>query len=457
MTVRDVALFIVVFGLLPVALFRPYFAVLLWSWVTYMNPQRLTWGVAYDFRFSLIVGVTALVSILLSRQPKSIPMSAPVVLMTFLMGWICVTTATSHLPETALSELIDAFKMFALIYATLAAIRTREHLDWLIATIALSIAYYGIKGGLFTILTAGNYRVWGPPDTFIFANNAIGLALLVTIPLLRYLQLQTTRRWYRMALGAAMGLSALGAIATYSRGATLAMAVMLGFLWLRSRQRVVIGIFMIAGIVLGLSVMPQRWWDRQASVQTYEEDGSALGRFEMWKLATKLAVDRPLTGGGFGVFDDFSLYAQYDVDPTYIKYARSVHSIFFEVLGEHGFVGLALYLSLGLSTFIAAGALKRRVRGSPDLQWAGDLGSMIQVSLVGFAVGGLFLNKAFSFPLPFHLLAMLAIAQSLVRTERAQRLSPARSPTEAGPLALEGVASGGAPIGPSYGRQGKFK
>src|SRR5262249_50474090 len=170
---------------------------------------------------------------------------------------------------------------------------------------------------------------WGPPDSFIFANNAIGLALLVTIPLLRYLQLQSKVRWRRQALLAAMGLSALAAIATYSRGAALAMAVMLAFLWLRSRQRIIIGIVLIAGIVVGLGMMPQRWWDRQQTIQTYQEDGSAVTRLEMWKLATRIALDHPVNGGGFGVFDDFALYSYYGLDMEYFRYTRSVHSIFF--------------------------------------------------------------------------------------------------------------------------------
>ena len=60
---------------------------------------------------------------------------------------------------------------------------------------------------------------------------------------------------------------------------------------------------------------------------------------------------------------------------------HAAHSIYFQVLGEHGFVGLLLFLAIGMSTWIAAGRLVRKYEGVPDTRWAADLGAMAQVSM----------------------------------------------------------------------------
>ena len=54
----------------------------------------------------------------------------------------------------------------------------------------LSLGFYGVKGGIFTIVNGGVYRVQGPLGTFIGGNNEMALALVMTMPLMRYLQLQ---------------------------------------------------------------------------------------------------------------------------------------------------------------------------------------------------------------------------------------------------------------------------
>jgi probable O-glycosylation ligase (exosortase A-associated) len=74
---------------------------------------------------------------------------------------------------------------------------------------------------------------------------------------------------------------------------------------------------------------------------------------------------------------------------------HDAHSIFFEVLGEHGFVGLALFLLLGVMTWRTASWIIRHARGDPQKRWAADLAAMVQVSLVGYASGGAFLGLAY--------------------------------------------------------------
>ena len=116
-------------------------------------------------------------------------------------------------------------KIFLMIFVTLALINDKPKLDAFIWVLVISLGFYGVKGGVFTLITGGNYRVWGPGG-FVAENNALALALIMIIPLMRYLQLQQTRRWAVLSLGFAMAFTIITVLGSYSRGALLGMSVM---------------------------------------------------------------------------------------------------------------------------------------------------------------------------------------------------------------------------------------
>ena len=150
-------------------------------------------------------------------------------------------------------------------------------------------------------------------------------------------------------------------------------------------------------------------------MRNYENDASAVGRINAWTFAWNLAVAKPIIGGGFGAFTP-ELFDRYAPNPD--DYHDS-HSIYFEVLGEHGFVGLFLFLTLmGLAWRCCAWAIKqaRRARDDPDLEDCANLARMMQVSLIGYAASGAFLGLAY-FDL-YYAVITLAILTKLRVTER---------------------------------------
>ncbi len=158
-------------------------------------------------------------------------------------------------------------------------------------------------------------------------------------------------------------------------------------------------------LVLGIVLMPQYWHERMGTIAAEEVDASVQGRLDAWGYAIDLALERPI-GGGFRAVEGY-------VNPN-SGVSRSAHSIYFEVLGEHGFVGLALYLALGIGTFLMGTRILRHAKGDPDLVWARDLASMLQVSIAAFAVAGLFLGLAF-FDLFYHLVVIMVLTGAVVR------------------------------------------
>jgi len=243
--------------------------------------------------------------------------------------------------------------------------------------------------------------------------------LVMILPLVRYLQLQTESKYLRWILYGTMILLVFSIIGSQSRGAFLGGIAMLAFLVVKSRQRVLLGILMAALLMVSAAFVPETWINRMKTIETYQQDGSAMERLEVWGFAIKVARDHPIVGGGFRVSYDDSIFLKYIPDAI-SGHGRNFHSVYFEVLGELGYVGLLIYLllllaawRLGSRTIVLAGS-------RPDLHWASDLVRMTQVSLVGFIVAGAFQNLAF-FDLYFLLVAIFFIANRVVVSQLALR------------------------------------
>jgi probable O-glycosylation ligase (exosortase A-associated) len=130
----------------------------------------------------------------------------------------------------------------------------------------------------------------------------------------------------------------------------------------------------------------------------------------MWRFALKVARDNPVMGGGFNVFYDEDLRDFY-LEPG--ETGRAVHSIYFEVLGEQGYIGFAIFLLIGVGAFFTCGRTMALTAKRPNLAWANSLARMSQVSLVGYAINGITLNLA-TFDLYYSLLAIIVLNRVLV-------------------------------------------
>lgn len=421
---RDLYISLILGGLVPAALFRPFIGVILWTWVSLMAPHRLSWGFAYDLPFVQMIAIATLVGLFISPERKTFPVNAPTVWFVLFTIWTGVTTIFALSPELATARFIYVLKIFALAYVALLLTNTRERVHVLVWTIVISVGFYGVKGAVFTVLSGGAHRVYGPEGSYIHDNNHMALALIMVVPLVRYLQLNSGMRLVRIGHGLAMAGLIISALGSYSRGAFLATSVTLLIMLLQTRRKVLAGVILVGAFIGGLMILPETWFARMGTIESYEEDASTQGRFEIWGLSTEIALDRPLVGGGFDVLFDLDTYARYS---SSIR-PRSAHSIVFQVLSEHGFVGLFLFLMMGLSIWFKGWKVRRLTRERADLRWAYDLASMWQVSLAGYFAGGLFLNLAF-IDLVYLFIPISAATVALAMQETAP--AGARAPTPA--------------------------
>lgn len=417
---RDIFLTAVIFGSLPFILRRPQIGVLMWVWISVMNPHRLAWGFAYDMNFAAIVALVTLASALLNKeQLRGPPLCLITIAQLAFVVWVTVTTVYALHPSPSFGLWKALMKTQLLAFLIPMLFYRKEDLRNLLWVIVLSIGFYGAKGGAWILITGGGNRVWGPAQSYIGDNNAIAAAIVMTIPLMRYLQVTTPHKAVRWALVVTMILCVIAVLGTYSRGAFLAVSAMLLFLWWKSRQKLTVLVGAAIVIPFAFSIMPEKWYDRMETIKEYQVDTSANKRLNSWATMLNLAKDRPLVGGGFEVATP-EVYGRYSPGPHPPQVA---HSIYFQALGEHGFVGLGLYLLFLYAIWRTASSIIRSTSTRADMAWARDLSLMMQVCLVGFGVGGAFLSLV-NFDVPYYLAGLMAAVLTLVKREIAP--SPAQ-------------------------------
>lgn len=408
---RDLLLTAIVFGSIPFILRNPFNGLLMWIWLGIMNPHRLTWGFAYSMPFALIVALATFTGMLLkAKSLYKFPRDRAAIALVLFFFWLCVSPLFSFHPEQELEMWLRPAKILLMCLIALLLVGTRDQLHKMTWVLALSIGFFGIKGGIFTIATGGAYRVRGPEDSFIYDNNALALAIIMSVPLFRYLQLQSENVWIKRGCLAAMILCVISALGSYSRGALLALIAMGLFLFAKSRQKLLIGLLIVLVVPMVLYLMPEHWFARMNTIAEYNQDASALGRLNAWWAAWNLALDRFPIGGGYAIYEA-DVYARYAPNPDLVLAA---HSIYFQVLGQHGFMGLFLFLLIYGFSWLNGAWIVRNTKGKVGLEWAHDLAAMCQVSLVGYAVGGAFLSLTY-FDLPYYIVIILIVLRTIVR------------------------------------------
>ena len=410
---RNLVFMLTMTGLLPLIIVRPFAGVMLWSWISFMNPHRLLWGdMAAEMPWAMMIFFFVIVGCFVAREPKKFVMTPIMWLVVLFLICISYTSLFALAPvDTVYDKWLTTFKTFFFLLIVGALVTEQRRIQGMIWIMVISLGYFGIRGGVFAIMHGGSYRVLGPPETMISDNNHLAAALLVMLPLMNYLRTQSAHRIVRIALLGAMGLTLMAVLSSYSRGALIGLGAMSGVLWLRSNSKIIFGAVMVGALVGALSFMPQQWYDRMNSIGSYQQDDSAEGRINIWMASLAMAEARPLLGGGFKAPYIQSIVDEYAPGTT----ARAVHSIYFEVIGEHGFLAFAVWLLMPLTGFASAARIIRLTKKRPDLTWAHELAKMSQVSIVTYLVAGAFLSLCY-WDYFFTLLTILGSLSYYVRT-----------------------------------------
>ena len=277
-----------------------------------------------------------------------------------------------------------------------------------------------MKGSAFAIVSGGGEIVYGPESSFLNANNMIGLALAMNVPILLYLLKRETRPWLQWMIRAMVFFSYPAVVFTYSRGAWIGLAMVTALLVLKTKYKLIIvpaaGLLTVVLITAAPLIAPARLAQRYDSLVNYEQDQSAESRFWNWEMCRRVGMARPLYGGGFSFYAR-ELYPIYY--PEFVAHwgpeaLWSCHSMWFTVFGKHGFPGFILWAALLISCFSGLRRIRRAARSYPELAWMEGCATALQGAFIAYMVVGTFIDSAY-FDMFYYLVAVVIIMKERLR------------------------------------------
>ncbi len=254
---RDLILTAATLGMLPVILRYPQAGVLAWGWFSIMSPHRETYGFAFGQPFNLVIAIVTLIGLGTSHERKRwTPDAMPWVMLAFVI-WMTFNSLQAPFPDWSWPLWNQTVRIFAFVFLVFVLITEKVRIHAMIWVLVISVGFYGVKGGMFTIASGGTAIVYGPPDTIISDNNDLALAAVMTVPLILYLRDYTADRRLRLGLLLAAGLEIVMVFGSYSRGGVIALTPMLIMVLVRSERRIAYGVAVVAVVCAGLSLMPE--------------------------------------------------------------------------------------------------------------------------------------------------------------------------------------------------------
>ncbi len=430
---RDLAVLLVMLAFVPLAFVRPFAGYLLWGWSGLAAIHAYLFGFMADVPYVMLFAVLTLVSLGMKRDAQLIRFE-----MNRTSAWMLLFVA--HGLVVALSAYPGLIRnwelytnvvktvMFCLLMPMLLVNRNRFHA--LVIVIALGASFHGLLDGLKFLASGGSHRAQSLSK--FGDNNHLALVLLMALPLLYYLFLYSARAWMRWGFLGVMLVTVLGVVATQSRGGLLGLLAVAAWIVLQGRKKMAGLVVMLAAAGLIVLLAPDSWTQRMETIQAADQDSSFMGRVTAWKVSSAIALAHPFVGGGFRAVQSFEVWDQFKYSPGLLGFidtpmlSRSgvaAHSVWFEVLGDQGFIGFTIFVALVVNTFVTRNRVRRLVRDhAQDLRWANDLADMVAASMIAFVVSGSLLSAAYFELVYVCMMLMEALHLHLQRQARTQPL-----------------------------------
>lgn len=419
-------------AILPLLLYamakRPFIALGMWVWTALFFPNGWVYGVASGIRYNLLfTGVAILAYLVMKNKPTFRPGGLGCLVLFFFLWTTISTILTIGRPDVAW-EIWNRFaKIIALFVFVLLIVEKKLHVDFMLGCVVLSVGFYANLESLKFILSGGNHMIHGMTGHVLGDRNELAIAFCMTLPICYYLLGEYGQRsqLIRFGLMGTMALLVFGVVGTQSRGGFIALTILAAYLFLKSERKVLLSILGLALVIVIAQVASDDWVSRINTIEDATDDASFMGRVVAWKLSFILAMQNPFFGGGFKSLENFPVWLELSRDffayPWFYtgdllpntEVARAAHSVYFQVLGDHGFVGMGLYMAILLLAFLKAGSVARRARqqGAPD--WLRTLATMIQLSIFAFSVGAAALSFAY-FDLIFALVGLVIVLEKRI-------------------------------------------
>ena len=426
---RSLLLLIIFLGYTTVGVAVPFIATLGYVWVDLLRPQHLGWGLLTQLPVASILFGSAFIGYLMvDRKSPPKPGSLMILLVVFA-SWITLTTFWADFPDYAWNKWDWAFKVIVFSIFVPFVIRSRIQIEAFLLTFLFSVGGVAIAYGIKTLVTGG--ASYGREyalnlDHFgLGESSTMAVACVMLIPIIFYMSkhsviLRGIPALKYLGLGLAF-LFVLAIIGSHARTGLVALAAVGGLYFLLSSRKILFGICASFLMLASVPFISADWGQRMETIVTFDQDTSASTRVAVWRWTLGYVTTNPL-GGGFDSFRGNRIDVPVvEIDrngdrQTIIveQSSRAFHSNYFEVLGEHGWPGLFIYLGILWVTVSGLWRLHRAGKRGDVPEWLGDLSTALLIGVIGFIIGGVFVGIAFQ-PMFFHFAAMLIALQQYAR------------------------------------------
>src|SRR6266404_7765172 len=393
----------------------PYYALLFYIWNAYFRPEVWVWdgSLVTSLNLSLIPALIVVVGAAFTARRW--PFNGHLALIVVFAGHCVFSTSLSA--YAMWPSLVEFLKVLLMTYMIVVLVHDLARLRTLLIVVALSLGFEAVKQGWFEFfLHPGGRNENTLP--LLGDNNGVALGLWMLVPVLGALSQTTERRWSRRVSLVALCGAAYRALTTYSRGGLLAGIAVAAVYSLRSPKKLTILVAVLLVMALAVSAMPAAFWERMGTITEGEEaeDRSAQGRFYFWNVALAMANAHPTFGVGFRTYE--AAYDDFDSSNGWFGSQRAVHSVWFGVLAELGYIGLALYGFIFLLAFRNCRRVQRLPQVGREARELKAYAIALEGGLVAFVVGGSFLSYQY-FEMPWHwvglTIALARVSESLTR------------------------------------------
>lgn len=411
----------------PLALRSAFAGYLLWGWAGLMSVSAYLYGFMAGLPYSQVFALLTLTSLLLWRDQQMYPFS-----INRTLTWMGIFLAHGLMAAIlAYPDLERNWELFGNLAKTILfcafmpmLVTNRLRVHAMVIMLALAVSFHGALDGLKFIASAGSHNARGIEK--FGDNNQYALILLMVIPLLIYLFRYSDKWFIRWGFGGTVLLTVLSVVATHSRGALVGLFTLAIWIVIKGRHKLGGLVAIALAAVLVTQLAPDDWNERMHTIQQADEDASFLGRVTAWKVSSAIALQHPVFGGGFRALQSDPVWIKFMAAPGLLDFIDTpllnrtgvaAHSIWFEVMGDLGLVGLLLFVALLVNAFVTWREIMKLARdGSSRFHWAIDLADMLAVVLVLYMVCGSLLSAAY-FEMPYIVMMLLEVIKLHLRRE----------------------------------------
>jgi probable O-glycosylation ligase (exosortase A-associated) len=431
--------------LLPLAFRNAFVAYLVWGWTGLIAIENYLFGFMAPVKLNFIFALITLLMVLLKKDTErgTLNVNATVVLLIlfFLQGTLSAVFAYDgnhrnwNLYDRFWKELVFAALMPLVIFK-------RYRIHAFVLVMCLGMGFHGLIDGLKFFSSGGSHLVRG--FVKFGDNNHFAVMLVMAVPPLLYMASYAKSRWLRLAALTVAIITIAAVIGTRSRGGFVAMAAVGLWLVMTSRKRLPALTVFIAGIIFVVAIAPTDWTDRMETIQEADQESSLLTRVEAWQVSSVIALHNPIVGGGFHAVATQPVWDRFRGQKGLLGFVdvgfesqvfRAAHSIYFEVLGDMGFLGFFIFIGLLFNALKSGIQISRVARqGGPELEWAIDLSRSLAATIFAFLVGGLTVSIAYT-----EFIYMAVMLMEILKQEVQRSLSEQRARSEVQASGLKGL------------------